>query len=124
MVTGFVDVRTFREYLNVPDVFVALRYPSAGETSASVIKMMGAGKPVVLSDHQSMSEFPDDVCLKVPVGEQEEEQLAGKLAFLADNPEERHALGMRSRKYILANHDIQNSARLYVEFAEAILRGA
>lgn len=123
LVTGFVDTRTFREYLNVPDIFVALRHPSAGETSSSVIKMMGAGKPVMVSDHHAFSEFPDDCCIKVSTGADEEEELKQKLLFYLENPDERRELGARSRQYILTHHDIQNSAREYAEFASEVLAG-
>ncbi|MBU1669837.1 MAG: glycosyltransferase family 4 protein [Actinobacteria bacterium] len=121
LVTGFVDTRTFREYLNVPDMFVALRHPSAGETSGSVIKMMGAGSPVMVSDHYAFSEFPDDCCVKITTGEAEQDQLVEKLVYYCENADERRELGGRSRRYILANHDIQDSARQYVEFATEVL---
>ena len=124
LVTGFVDTRTFREYLNVPDVFVALRHPSAGETSSSVIKMMGTGKPVMVSDHFAFSEFPDDCCFKVSTGEDEEEELRQKLLYCMENPDERRQLGERSRQHVLSHHDIQNSARGYVEFATEVLAGS
>jgi glycosyltransferase involved in cell wall biosynthesis len=123
LVTGFVDTRTFREYLNLPDIFVALRHPSAGETSGSVIKMMGTGNPVMVSDHYAFSEFPDDCCIKVSTGESEEEELKEKLVHYIENPDERLVLGARSRHHILTRHDIQNSAREYVEFATELLAG-
>ena len=123
LVTGFVDTRTFREYLNVPDAFVALRHPSAGETSGSVIKMMGAGSPVIVSDHYAFSEMPDDCCMKITTGDEEEDELAGTLQRLMKDPAERKSLGGAARKYVLANHDIQNTARQYVEFAAEVLNG-
>jgi glycosyltransferase involved in cell wall biosynthesis len=123
LVTGFVDTRTFREYLNIPDVFVALRHPSAGETSSSVIKMMGTGSPVMVSDHYAFSEFPDDCCVKITTGEREEEELREKLLYFIENPDERLEMGARSRRHILTHHDIQNSARSYAEFAEEVLAG-
>lgn len=119
--TGFVDNRTFREYMNLPDMFVALRHPSAGETSASVVKIMGAGKPVMLSDQYAFSEFPDDCCVKVSIGESEEAELLEKLVYYIDNPEETLALGERGRRYILANHDIHDAARSYAQFAAELL---
>lgn len=123
LVTGFVDTRTFREYLNVPDIFVALRHPSAGETSGSVIKMMGTGSPVILSDHYAFSEFPDDCCIKVTPGENEEGELVEHLIHYIENAGERLALGERARKHVLVNHDIQASARRYIEFSTEVLTG-
>ena len=123
LVTGFVDTRTFREYLNVPDAFVALRHPSAGETSASVIKMMGVGRPVIISDHYAFSEMPDDCCLKITTGAEEEKELADALLRLVDEPDERMSLGEMARKHVLVNHDIQKTARQYIEFAAEVLNG-
>lgn len=123
IVTGFVDPRTFREYLNVPDVFVALRHPSAGETSGSVIKMMGTGKPVVLSDNYAFSELPDGCCAKITPGEGEAEELKEKLVFFCENPGELLAMGDNARRYVMTHHDIQNSARQYIEFATEVLTG-
>lgn len=119
--TGYVDGHTFREYMHLPDIFVALRHPSAGETSASVIKMMGIGKPVVLSDQYAFSEFPDDCCLKISTGETEEEELLERLVHCIENPEERAELGENSRRYIAANHDIHEAARSYAQFAAELL---
>ncbi|MCG2795338.1 MAG: glycosyltransferase family 4 protein, partial [Actinomycetia bacterium] len=123
LVTGFVDTRTFREYLNVPDAFVALRHPSAGETSASVMKMMGVGRPVVVSDHYAFSEMPDDCCLKITTGAEEEDELTEALLRLIKDPAERMSLGEAARKHVLVNHDIQNTARKYIEFAAEVLNG-
>ena len=119
--TGFVDKHTFREYMNIPDMFVALRHPSAGETSASVVKMMGVGKPVMLSDQYAFSEFPDDCCVKISIGENEETELFEKLVYYIEHPDERLALGEQSRRYIQANHDIHDAARSYAQFAAELL---
>lgn len=123
LVTGYVDTRTFMEYLAVPDIFVALRYPSAGETSASVIKMMGAGKPVLVSDNYAFSEFPDDCCMKVTPGDNGKEELARLLVWSKENPDMVRQVGENARKYIATCHDIQNSARQYMDFATEILNG-
>lgn len=121
IVTGFVDTRTFREYLSVPDIHVALRHPSAGETSGSVIKMMGTGRPIILSDHYAFSELPDECCIKIAPGESEEERLKEELVRCIERPAEILQMGENARNYVLVNHDIQNSARMYVEFATEVL---
>jgi glycosyltransferase involved in cell wall biosynthesis len=123
MVTGYVDTRTFNEYLGVPDLFAALRYPSAGETSASVIKMMGSGKPVLLSDYYAFSEFPDDCCMKVKPGDGEREEMKRRLTWAMRNRDEMKRMGENAREYVLSCHDIRNSAREYVDFATELLKG-
>lgn len=121
--TGFVDTLTFWEYIKVPDVCVALRFPSAGETSGSVIKMMGSGRVVALSDHQAFSEFPDDCCVKIPVGDGETEELTRRLVSLMEDPRERARVGARARRHIESRHDINASARSYAEFMWRIISG-
>ena len=59
-----------------------LRYPSAGETSGTLIRALEAGKPVAVSDYAQFAEFPDDCVVKIPFdGEVEAltEFLAGEL---------------------------------------------
>ncbi len=56
---GFVDDRTARVLAAASDILVNLRYPTAGETSASLLRLMAAGKPVVVSDAGSFRELPD-----------------------------------------------------------------
>lgn len=55
-VRGPVDDRTFFEHMAAIDVFVGLRYPTLGETSATMIQAMRLGKPVVTTDHAQFGE--------------------------------------------------------------------
>jgi len=123
VISGYVDTKTFTEYLSVPDVFVALRDPSAGETSGSVVKMMGSGTPVIISDNYAFSEFPDGSCVKIPFDGAEEKRLEEALVSLIEDPSKRQQIGKMSREYILSHHDIHSSARAYMEFAVEILKG-
>ena len=45
------------------DACVNLRYPSTGETSGISIRLMGMGKPVMMTDSTECSGFPEDACL-------------------------------------------------------------
>lgn len=119
--TGYVDGRTFREYMQLPDVFVALRNPSAGEAPSSVIKIMGSGKPVMLSDQDAFSEFPDDCCIKISTGEDEESELYESLVRCIEDPGRLEDMGERSRRHVMLHHDIHDAARTYVEFAAELL---
>ena len=61
------------------DACVLLRAPTMGETSGSAIRTLSLGKPLVVSDVGWFAELPDDVALKVPVGEGEVEALVAAL---------------------------------------------
>ena len=71
IITGYVSDDDFGGYYAAVDRLVNLRYPSAGETSGTLIRGFGAGKPVAVSDYAQFSEFPDDCVVKIPFGEGE-----------------------------------------------------
>ena len=66
--TGYVPDEEFSSYYAVADRLVNLRYPSAGETSGTLIRALDAGKPVAVSDYAQFAEFPDDCVTKIPIG--------------------------------------------------------
>ena len=55
------------------------------------------GKAVLVSDVGSFREFPDDVCLKVPVGAGEEDVIFEYLNLLVSRPDVAPTLGARAR---------------------------
>jgi len=73
--TGYVADEDFPRYYALADRFVNLRYPSAGETSGTLIRAFDAGKPVAVSDYAQFAEFPDDCAFKVPLGAGEVDRL-------------------------------------------------
>lgn len=85
VVTGYVPDEEFSSYYAVADRFVNLRYPTAGETSGTLIRAFDAGKPVAVSNYAQFAEFPDSCAFKVPLGGDEVEKLAE--FFLADLPD-------------------------------------
>ena len=66
--TGYVDDAEFDDYYAAADRLVNLRYPSAGETSGTLIRAFEAGKPVAVSDYAQFAELPDDVVTKIAFG--------------------------------------------------------
>jgi len=81
-VTGYVE--DLDPYYDKVDRLVNLRYPSAGETSGTLIRAFDAGKPVAVSDYAQFAELPDDCVVKIPFGEDEVARLAD--FFLRDWP--------------------------------------
>ncbi|HEU4886284.1 MAG TPA: glycosyltransferase family 4 protein [Thermoanaerobaculia bacterium] len=76
VMTGYVADDDFPMYYAVADRFVNLRYPSAGETSGTLIRAFDAGKPVAVSDYAQFAELPDDCVVKIPLGGDEVERVA------------------------------------------------
>lgn len=103
--TGFVPSEELSDYLSIPDIFINLRYPTAGETSISALKIMGSGKPVIVSDVGWFSELPDNCCLKVDVDDYEEELLLEYLKVLASEEKLRRKIGENAQNFILKEHN-------------------
>ena len=72
-VLGFTPIDDFTGYIAAADIVLNLRYPTVGETSGSLLRALGLGRPVLVSDVGAFRELPDDVCVKVPVGSGEED---------------------------------------------------
>ncbi len=115
---GYVDEDRFWSLIAACDACVSLRWPTMGETSAGVIRVLSLAKPLVVSDVDAFSELPDGV-LKVKPDEREVESLAAALLFLAD-PERRKAM----TGYAVHEHELGHVADLYVAALEEGAGGA
>jgi glycosyltransferase involved in cell wall biosynthesis len=103
------------------DILVNLRSPTMGETSAMVVRALSLGKPIVVSDVGWFSELPDEVAVKVPVGEGEEEALLEAMERLAGDAAYRQRLGQAAADWARREHDLDRSADLYVAALEESL---
>src|SRR5439155_1315134 len=79
---GFTPIEDFNGYLGGCDIVLNLRYPTVGESSGTLLRALGMGKAVVVSDVGSFREYPDEICLKAPVDAGEEEHLFEYLNLL------------------------------------------
>jgi glycosyltransferase involved in cell wall biosynthesis len=111
---GFVDEERFWSLLGACDVCVSLRYPTMGETSAGVIRMLSLAKPIVVSDVDAFAELPDAVAVKIPPDEREVESLAAALLALVEDDVRRAAMSEAARVYAALEHDLDRAADLYV----------
>ncbi len=110
---GHVSDELFDQYGAACDVVVNLRWPSAGETSGVSIRMMGLGRPVIMTDLPENSAYPDDACLRVPPGEMEEPLLLEYLLELASNPALGKAIGQKAKEHIAREHNLDRCVEMY-----------
>jgi SAM-dependent methyltransferase len=122
-VLGFAPIEEFTGYLGACDIVLNLRYPTVGESSGTLLRSLGLGKAVLVSDIGSFAEFPSDVCLKVPVGAGEEDLIFEYLNLLVSRPEVAAALGRRAREYVARECNWAVVARRYTDFLEAVAEG-
>src|SRR5688572_7183675 len=103
------------------DVAVNLRHPSSGETSGTLMRLLGLGTPVIVTNEGSFAEIPDGCAAKVDLDEYEVPLLVAYLERLATDPELRRLMGNSARRHLAAHHTLDGSARAYVRvLAEAL----
>jgi hypothetical protein len=91
-----------------------------GESSGSLIRMMGYGKPTLITDHGSYAEFPDYCAIKVSPDIDEKEMIKRSVTALALDEDFRLSLGREAQKYIDENCDIKKCAREYAGFIKKL----
>ena len=99
------------------DVCVNLRYPPAGETSANALKLMAAGKPVIVTRGEENEALPAGAVVRIDSGEPEVEMLTACLRWLMEAPEARAAVGREAAAHVQAAHSI---ARVIHEYKNII----
>lgn len=123
-VLGFTPIEDFMGYMGACDVIVNLRYPTVGETSGTLLRALGLGKPVLVSEVGAFCEYPDGVVLKVPVDAAEEDLLFEYLNLLVSRPSVAREIGVRARRWVEAECNWERVAKLYLSFLEAVRTGA
>lgn len=117
---GRVDLDTFHAAMAATDVAINLRYPSGGETSATLMRLLGLGRAVIVTEGGSFDEIPDGACARVPPDESEGELLLEILRRLSADEPLRRAMGENARRFVTAEHRIEQTADAYAQAIEAL----
>jgi glycosyltransferase involved in cell wall biosynthesis len=124
-ITGRLEIDRFLLYMRACDVAVNLRHPTAGETSGTVIRLLGLGKPLIVNETGSFAELPDAAVAKVPLDDTEEDLLVAYLRALAADEPLRRRMGESARRHLELHHGLAASARKYADFLrETVESGA
>jgi glycosyltransferase involved in cell wall biosynthesis/SAM-dependent methyltransferase len=115
-VCGFQPIAEFVGYLAACDIVLNLRYPTVGENSGTLMRALGLGKAVVVSEVGSFNELPDGICLKVPVDASEEDHIFEYLNLLVSRPDIRRAMGAEARRWVETECSWPKVARKYADF--------
>jgi glycosyltransferase involved in cell wall biosynthesis len=110
-----LEEREFWLAAGAVDAGINLRYPTAGETSGIAIRLMGLGKPVMMTDALECSRFPEDACIRIAPGAAERESLRDHMMLVAGMPEIAGAVGERAGAHIRAHHGVEQVAARYWE---------
>ena len=119
-VTGFVELDDFKTYMGACDFCLNLRYPTQGESSASLHRMLGMGKPVIITDIGTFSDYPDDAVLKVRYDEHEMDDIYHAISVLAGNKKELQKRSKAALDYAKTYCDLEKNAKQYAEFFQQV----
>jgi glycosyltransferase involved in cell wall biosynthesis len=116
---GYLPRDEFYAHLGAVDISVALRYPSAGETSGTLSRSLALGTCIAAVRYGSFAEIPPSACYHVPLHGDTTGALAEGLRRLVRSPGLRKAIGRTAARHAQATLSIAGCARRYVEAARA-----
>ncbi|HUY30737.1 MAG TPA: glycosyltransferase [Acidimicrobiales bacterium] len=98
------------------DVGISLRWPTAGEMSATLMRTLGAGKPAIVSDVLQFRELDERYCWRVTTDFAEEhEHLVSLMARAAADLDGCRRAGEAARAFVAAEATYSVVADRYVE---------
>ena len=116
---GHIERQEFLDHMAATDIGLNLRYPHAGETSATLTLLLNAGLPVITSNVGPFVDLPDDCCWKVDVDDSEEDLLLAYLARLGSDEALRHTMSANARRFVKKTIPTwEQAAERYLEFIE------
>lgn len=115
-ITGYTDRAAFEDYVAAADICLNLRHPTAGETSASLLRLLGAGRPTLVTASGSFTELPPGVAAQVDMDRGERDLILAYCRLLTSQPTIAAALGANARAYVAQSHTLDDAAKGYMDF--------
>ena len=119
-----VDDHEFTACITACDAVVDLRWPSAGETSATMMRAFGAGRPAIVGDLPQYGSLDDRFCWRVPTNPPD---AAGKalevMLAVARDPTWARQAGALARRFVEESASLDRVARRYEDVARALTVG-
>ena len=103
VVTGRVPLEDLAAHIEAADVVAHLRYPTARETSAALLRVLAQGRPTVISGLAHQADIPAEAVVRVDV-EDEESATTRAILRLAGDPEARRRLGEAAAAHVAREH--------------------
>ncbi|HEV8555700.1 MAG TPA: glycosyltransferase [Actinophytocola sp.] len=111
----------FVELIAAVDTAINLRWPTAGETSAVMMRAFAAGKPVITSDLPQYWHLDPTFCWRVPIEPASEmESLIAVMERVVSWPEEARAAGRKGREVTAETSAWAVAAAGYRQALEAV----
>jgi len=123
IVTGRQPMDRFYLYMLASDVVLNLRFPSTGELSGTLIRTLGMGKPVLVSNTGPFVEFPEYTVARIDLGPPEVKEIAATLELFEKRPALRQAMGRFAKEHVEETYSLRAEAAAYLAFLEEVLAG-
>lgn len=123
IVTGYTSLEDYKLYMQACDVCINLRYPTNGESSANLQRILGMGIPAVVTDIGAFMEYPDSCVVKVSYEENEAEDILNALKMLTSSREVYEKYSKNASKFIIENASIEKNCEIYKKFFEDVISG-
>jgi glycosyltransferase involved in cell wall biosynthesis len=119
-ITGRTTREEFHQWMSRADIVVNLRYPSAREMSATLLRAMALGKPVLMSRLLHLQEIPDDAVIRVRP-DHEQEDIFHNMWQLIESRSLREKIGRKAAQYIQSHHREDQMLKQYLQLIETAL---
>jgi hypothetical protein len=116
-----VRLDEFERRIAATDIALNLRERTVGETSASLCRIMAAGVPAIVFNVGAFSELPGDAVVKIDHDGHADALLVAYLRRLIEDRSLRERIGQNARRYILAEHNIEQGAASYLAFIARVI---
>ncbi|HEY8601424.1 MAG TPA: glycosyltransferase family 4 protein [Thermomicrobiales bacterium] len=118
---GRVEAAQFEALLVAADLCVNLRWPTGGETSGSLLRMLAAGRATLVTDTGSFAEVPPAASIKVPLGPDEETTIVRAIVRAGREPGWADRIGARAREFVAERHSFARTIAGYRMVIEQVL---
>lgn len=118
---GRVAAEEFEGLLVAADLCVNLRWPTGGETSGSLLRMLAAGRATLVTETGSFAEVPPDACINVPLGADEEATIVRAIVRAGREPGWADQIGARARAFVAEKHSFTRTVAGYQAVIEQVL---
>lgn len=114
-VTGYVSLNTLEDYIKACDIAFNLRYPTQGESSGTLCRLLGMGKIVMVTDIGAFQEYPDDVICRIRYDSNETTDIVSCLEDLTADSKKLEQAGEKVLSY-MKKYSWEENAKRYAAF--------
>jgi len=95
------------------DCCINLRYPAAGESSGIAVRLMGLGKPVLLTEAEETARIPELASFRISPGAAENASLFDTMFLVSEYPDVARRAGREAALHIERYHSLASVGKRY-----------